>query len=70
MRLLGCNVGLGRVFMSTSTEVLSESLLMWEGLGCFEDLIKKNLPFRSIVSMVINFILEIERNPSAGHGWG
>lgn len=69
MRLLGCNVWLGGVFMSTSTKVLGESLLVWEGLGCFEDLIRKNMPIKSVVSVVINFILEIERIPSAGHGW-
>lgn len=37
------------------------SLLLWECLGCFEDLVGASLPFRSVVNMIINFILEIER---------
>lgn len=44
--------------MSTSINVLGESVLVWEGLGCFEDLIRENLPFRSVVSMVINSLLK------------
>lgn len=43
--------------MSTSTKVLDESVTV----GMFQNLVGASLPFTSVVNMVMNFILEIQR---------